>query len=83
MVSDTETVELERSVDEIQKLALEIGYATYSINFEVAPVRRVEVALQGSLKRCSATAAHSLPQPSVEQALHFWLFGKAKITLKT
>ena len=38
MLSDSEQVELERSIDEIWELALEMGYDPYPINFEVAPV---------------------------------------------
>jgi stage V sporulation protein R len=38
MISDAEKVELERSIEEIWELALEMGYDPYPINFEVAPV---------------------------------------------
>ncbi len=41
MISDREKVELERSIDEISEIALDMGYDPYPINFEVAPVHVV------------------------------------------
>ena len=41
MISDKEKVELERSIDEISEIALDMGYDPYPINFEVAPVHVV------------------------------------------
>ncbi len=38
MLSHAETVELERSIEEIWELALEMGYDPYPIHFEVVPV---------------------------------------------
>ena len=38
MLTDAEKVELERSIDEISEIALDMGYDPYPIHFEVAPV---------------------------------------------
>src|SRR3954469_25309732 len=38
MFSDAERVELERSIDEIWEIALDLGYDPYPIHFEVVPV---------------------------------------------
>jgi stage V sporulation protein R len=38
MLTDTETRELERSIEEIWDIALEMGYDPYPIHFEVVPV---------------------------------------------
>lgn len=38
MLSHAETVELERSIDEIWQIALDMGYDPYPIHFEVVPV---------------------------------------------
>jgi stage V sporulation protein R len=38
MITDAERAELERSIDEIWEIALEMGYDPYPINFEVVPV---------------------------------------------
>ncbi|HVK05243.1 MAG TPA: SpoVR family protein, partial [Armatimonadaceae bacterium] len=38
MLTDTETRELERSIEEIWEIALEMGYDPYPIHFEVVPV---------------------------------------------
>lgn len=38
MITDAEKLELERSIDEIWEIALEMGYDPYPINFEVVPV---------------------------------------------
>lgn len=38
MITETEKAEIERAIDEISEIALEMGYDPYPINFEVAPV---------------------------------------------